>query len=482
MKQPMIPNPMMSSSFPPSNITTDQIQKLRVEDGKKAKLVGLSNPNNTASLICNRRAVTELEEPRRREGVVMGAFGTQTGQDRTEQDRTGQNRTGQLSPEVAVTGPRTSPEKEAEAAGRRMSPEVAAASRRTSPEREAEAAGRRTSPEVAAASRRTSPEREAEAAGRRTSPEVAAASRRTSPEREAEVAGRRTSPEVAAASRRTSPEREAEAAGRRTSPEVAAVGRRTSSEREAKVAGGSSHRSPDIAVEGGGGRRSIREIEFLLFIVATFGLTMLLSVRFWNNGVLKLALVFLVDTFLDENKQLILAIMNNQNLGKLAECAQYQALLQKNLMYLAAIADAQPPTPTPAQAPAAAISSQMAPVPHPGMQQQGGFYMQQHPQSVMAQQPSGFPPQMAAMQFNSPQAMMGGRSGGPMHGEVNIRGGPGVLPTTSTLVMSGEVATACRMLVVPMAVVRMVMEGRVSDLLPVGRRKQSKKKVFELLV
>ena len=67
---------------------------------------------------------------------------------------------------------------------------------------------------------------------------------------------------------------------------------------------------------------------------------------------------------------------------------------------------------------------QMAPVPHPGMQQQAGFYMQQHSQGVMGQQPSGFPPQMAAMQFNTPpQAMMGGRSGGPMHGEVNIRGG-----------------------------------------------------------
>lgn len=27
--------------------------------------------------------------------------------------------------------------------------------------------------------------------------------------------------------------------------------------------------------------------------------------------------------YLDENKQLILAILENQNLGKLAECAQY---------------------------------------------------------------------------------------------------------------------------------------------------------------
>ncbi|XP_076906084.1 GRF1-interacting factor 2-like [Bidens hawaiensis] len=120
-----------------------------------------------------------------------------------------------------------------------------------------------------------------------------------------------------------------------------------------------------------------------------------------------------IQKFLDENKQLILAIMTNQNLGKLAECAQYQALLQKNLMYLAAIADAQPPTPTPAPT----ISSQMGPLGHAGIPQQAEFFMQQHPQAaVMAQQPSSFPQQMPAMQFNSPQVMqpqMGIRPGGP---------------------------------------------------------------------
>ncbi|XP_057522564.1 GRF1-interacting factor 2-like [Amaranthus tricolor] len=53
-----------------------------------------------------------------------------------------------------------------------------------------------------------------------------------------------------------------------------------------------------------------------------------------------------IQKYLDENKQLILAIMESQNLGKINECAQYQAQLQKNLMYLAAIADAQPPGPS----------------------------------------------------------------------------------------------------------------------------------------
>ena len=50
----------------------------------------------------------------------------------------------------------------------------------------------------------------------------------------------------------------------------------------------------------------------------------------------------LIQKYLDENQQLILAILENQNVGKLTECAKYQTKLQENLMYLAAIADAQP--------------------------------------------------------------------------------------------------------------------------------------------
>ena len=51
----------------------------------------------------------------------------------------------------------------------------------------------------------------------------------------------------------------------------------------------------------------------------------------------------LIQKSLDENQTLILAILENQNVGKLEACNQYQARLQQNLMYLAAIADAQPP-------------------------------------------------------------------------------------------------------------------------------------------
>lgn len=77
------------------------------------------------------------------------------------------------------------------------------------------------------------------------------------------------------------------------------------------------------------------------------------------------------EKYLDENKQLILAILENQNLGKLAECAQYQAQLQKNLLYLAAIADAQPQPPqNPAGRP------QMM---QPGIVPGAGHYMSQVP-------------------------------------------------------------------------------------------------------
>ncbi|KAL2621811.1 hypothetical protein R1flu_002016 [Riccia fluitans] len=84
------------------------------------------------------------------------------------------------------------------------------------------------------------------------------------------------------------------------------------------------------------------------------------------------------ETYLDENKQLILAILDNQNLGKLQECATYQAKLQQNLMYLAAIADAQPQGPQPSSQ--AVASNAM-----PAAQQQ---YMQQQQmthQSILGQ-------------------------------------------------------------------------------------------------
>ncbi|KAJ1408369.1 SS18 family [Sesbania bispinosa] len=144
--------------------------------------------------------------------------------------------------------------------------------------------------------------------------------------------------------------------------------------------------------------------------------------------------------YLDENKKLILAILDNQNLGKLAECAQYQAQLQKNLMYLAAIADAQPQTPS--------MPPQMAP--HPAMQP--GFYMQ-HPQAAAMAQQQGLFAQKMPLQFGNPhqmqdqqqqlhqqaiQGQMGLRPGGinngmhPMHSEAALGGGSSGGPPSAT--------------------------------------------------
>ncbi|XP_010522889.1 PREDICTED: GRF1-interacting factor 3-like isoform X2 [Tarenaya hassleriana] len=95
-----------------------------------------------------------------------------------------------------------------------------------------------------------------------------------------------------------------------------------------------------------------------------------------------------IQKYLDENKKLIMAILESQNLGKLAECAQYQAVLQKNLMYLAAIADAQPQQP-----PAPSVAPQMAP--HPGMRPPAYFMQQQQPPNVIF-------PSRGPLQFNSP--------------------------------------------------------------------------------
>ncbi|KVI05137.1 SSXT-like protein [Cynara cardunculus var. scolymus] len=90
-----------------------------------------------------------------------------------------------------------------------------------------------------------------------------------------------------------------------------------------------------------------------------------------------------IQQYLDENKSLILKIVESQNTGKITECAENQAKLQRNLMYLAAIADSQP------QAPATHSQYQLG-----GMMQPGGHYMQQHQQ----------------VQQMSPQALMAARS------------------------------------------------------------------------
>ncbi|KAL4362221.1 hypothetical protein GQ457_04G013810 [Hibiscus cannabinus] len=83
-----------------------------------------------------------------------------------------------------------------------------------------------------------------------------------------------------------------------------------------------------------------------------------------------------IQKYLDENKELIMAIMEYQNQGKVAESAPYQAQLQQNLMFLAKIADAQPQGSTSSQTP-----------------QQSTLQQEQHVQSAqaaMAKQHPGF--------------------------------------------------------------------------------------------
>lgn len=131
--------------------------------------------------------------------------------------------------------------------------------------------------------------------------------------------------------------------------------------------------------------------------------------------------------YLDENKQLILAILDNQNSGKAEECAENQAKLQRNLMYLAAIADNQPQVPTIAQyPPAAAMQSGPRYMPHQQAQQMT-------PQSLMAARSAMMYAQspMSALQQQQQQAMFhsqlgmgtGGNTGYNMiHGDNSVGG------------------------------------------------------------
>jgi hypothetical protein len=97
-----------------------------------------------------------------------------------------------------------------------------------------------------------------------------------------------------------------------------------------------------------------------------------------------------IQQYLDENKSLILKIVESQNSGKISECAENQARLQRNLMYLAAIADSQPQPPT--------MHSQFPPS---GVMQSGPAHYMMQQQQLQQQQ---------NQQMMSPQALMLARS------------------------------------------------------------------------
>ncbi|XP_028770700.1 GRF1-interacting factor 1 [Neltuma alba] len=119
-----------------------------------------------------------------------------------------------------------------------------------------------------------------------------------------------------------------------------------------------------------------------------------------------------IQQYLDENKSLILKIVENQNSGKLSECAENQARLQRNLMYLAAIADSQPQPPTmPGQYPSGG-----------GIMQQGTQYMQGQQmtqQQLMAARSSllyAQQPYSALQQQQALQSQLGMSSGAALPG------------------------------------------------------------------
>ncbi|XP_009417121.2 GRF-interacting factor 1-like isoform X1 [Musa acuminata AAA Group] len=138
----------------------------------------------------------------------------------------------------------------------------------------------------------------------------------------------------------------------------------------------------------------------------------------------------IIQQYLDENKQLILAILDNQNAGKADECAENQAKLQRNLMYLAAIADSQQ-VPTLAQQfpPNTVMQSGPRYIPHQQAQPMT-------PQSLLAARSSMLYAQspMSTLQQQQQAALhsqlgvgSGGNSGfNVLHGEASI-GGNGML-------------------------------------------------------
>ncbi|XP_021677980.2 GRF1-interacting factor 1 isoform X2 [Hevea brasiliensis] len=134
--------------------------------------------------------------------------------------------------------------------------------------------------------------------------------------------------------------------------------------------------------------------------------------------------------YLDENKSLILKIVDSQNSGKLSECAENQARLQRNLMYLAAIADSQPQPPTMhAQFPSSSIMQPGAPY----MQHQQA--QQMTPQSLMAARSSMLYTQQQFAALQQQQALhsqLGLSSGGSpglhmLQSEAGTAGGSGGL-------------------------------------------------------
>ncbi|KAL3728022.1 hypothetical protein ACJRO7_032725 [Eucalyptus globulus] len=110
-----------------------------------------------------------------------------------------------------------------------------------------------------------------------------------------------------------------------------------------------------------------------------------------------------IQQYLDENKSLILKIVESQNSGKMSECAENQARLQRNLMYLAAIADSHPP---PNIHPQFSSSGVM----QPGAQY--AHHQQITPQALATMRSSMLYPQQPFSALQQQQQQLGASSGG----------------------------------------------------------------------
>ncbi|CAI0433975.1 unnamed protein product [Linum tenue] len=121
-----------------------------------------------------------------------------------------------------------------------------------------------------------------------------------------------------------------------------------------------------------------------------------------------------IQQYLDENKSLILKIVESQNSGKLSECAENQARLQRNLMYLAAIADSQPQPPT--------MHSQF---PSSGIVQPGMHYMQQQQQQAQQMTPQALMAARSSMMYSQQQPYMSLQQQQTLNSQLGMSGGSG---------------------------------------------------------
>ncbi|XAR64913.1 hypothetical protein NMG60_11008805 [Bertholletia excelsa] len=117
-----------------------------------------------------------------------------------------------------------------------------------------------------------------------------------------------------------------------------------------------------------------------------------------------------IQQYLDENKSLILKIVESQNSGKLSECAENQARLQRNLMYLAAIADSQPQPPV--------MQSQFAPS---GVMLPGAHYMQQQQQQAQPMTPHSLMAARSSMLYS--QQQLSALQQQPLHSQLGMSSG-----------------------------------------------------------